>query len=238
MSGTPSREEIQEAAYDRPYHHLIRETGRGIPYISLLRMVRTALAPAAGERLLDAGCGDGRLLAELSGTEALLYGVDGSRAALRFAAGFAPRSLLSAQDLSSLAFASASFSKAALIETLEHLPPAAAERALEELARVLRPGGTLVVSVPTTRLPLEPKHYRHFTPDELRALLEKRFEIVSLTGRDRSSGLYRLLVAIVDNDLWHLRGGANRLLRWYFRRFVERAPLGRARGLVAVCLKR
>jgi SAM-dependent methyltransferase len=227
----------QEAAYGRPYHHLIHETGRGIPYISLLRIVRDALAPAPGDRILDAGCGDGRLLSELSGGGATLCGIDTSLAALRFAAGFNPGALLCVQDVTALALADASFTKAALVETLEHLQRVEAAAAVSEVARVLRPGGMLVVSVPTTRLPQPAKHYPHFTAPELRSLLEKWFTIMTLSGHDRDSRPYRLLVSLVDNGLWHLRGGVNRILRLYFKRCIETVPPDKARRLIAVCVK-
>ena len=237
MNPHAARQQHQEREYSRPYHHLIREAGNGIPYVSLMRVARAALSPAAGDRILDAGCGDGRLLSELDGSGALLYGIDTSPAALRYAAGFNPGAMLSVQDLTALGLADGSFTKVALIETLEHIPREAAGRALAEVRRVLVPGGKLVVSVPSTRLPQLAKHYAHFTPLELRALLERHFTIASLAGHDRDVPPYRALVALVDNRLWHLRGGANTLLRHLFREYLESAPPDQARRLIAICVK-
>ena len=237
MNQNEAHRQHQESEYSRPYHHLIRETGEGIPYVSLLRLARAALAPAPGDRILDAGCGDGRLLSELSGSGALLYGIDTSKPALRYAAGFNPGAMLSLQDLTALALADRTFTKVALIETLEHIPRETADRALAEVRRVLVPGGTLVVSVPSKRLPQLAKHYAHFAPEELRGLLERHFTVAALTGHDRDARAYRALVALVDNGLWHLRGGANALLRYWFRKYMECAPPDKARRLIAVCVK-
>jgi SAM-dependent methyltransferase len=79
------------------------------------------------------------------------------------------------------------------IEVLEHLtdPPAA----VDEFARICRPGGRVVVSVPWEpwfrlgnlgrgknlgRLGNDPEHVQQFTPDRLRALLAVRFEHVEV----------------------------------------------------------
>jgi len=232
-----SREEAQEKEYNSPYHHLIRETGPGIAYISLLRIVSQTVAPEPGDAILDAGCGDGRLLLELGDHGAAVFGVDISMKALRFAAGFNPHAMLSSQNIASLGLKSDSFSKITLVETLEHIPPRAVDGVLSELNRVLKPGGRLIVSAPTPLLPQPAKHYRHFRPDELRSVLEKHFVVERLVGHCRRSYLYNLLLAIGDNRVWHLRAGFNKLLRWHFRRFLESAPPLRALRLIAVCRK-
>ncbi len=232
-----SREEAQEKEYGSPYHHLIRETGPGIPYISLVRIVSRTVAPKPGDAILDAGCGDGRLLLELGGRGAAVFGVDISMKALRFAAGFNPSAMLSCQNIASLGLKSDSFSTIALVETLEHIPPREADGVLSELRRILKPGGRLVVSAPTPLLPRPVKHYRHFLPSELRTLLEKYFVVENLSGHHRRSRLFTFLVAVGDNRVWHLRAGYNRLLRWQFRRFLENAPPARALRLIAVCRK-
>ncbi len=242
-SGSPDpprtrSEDLQEDQYSRPYHHLLVETGRGIPYINLMKLLAGFVDPQPGEQILDAGCGDGRLLHEIAGSDASLFGVDHSLKALRYAAGFTPRAFLSLQNLQALAFENESFTKATLIETLEHIPPTAVANVLSELRRVLRSGGRLIVTVPTHRLPLPQKHYRHFSPDELMHILEEFFEVESLTGHDRDSSFYRLLVAISDNRFWHLRAGFNRMLRFFYRRFLERTPPEKARRLIAVCVKK
>jgi len=142
-----------------------------------------------------------------------------------------------AQSIAELGLKSECVSKVTLIETLEHVPPDAADRVLSELNRILKPGGRLVVSVPTPLLPRPEKHYRHYEPRELSAVLEKYFTIERLSGHYRRSRLYGFFMAVGDNKLLSLRAG-NKFLRWYFWKFLESAPPEKALRLIAFCRKK
>jgi SAM-dependent methyltransferase len=114
------------------------------------------LAPAPGERVLDCGCGYGftlRVLAEL--TESRLIGLDADPARVaqtrRDLASF-PQVTVVQGDARALPFSDAAFDHAVCSEVLEHVPDAAA--VVGELARVLRPGGRLVITVPSAAFPV------------------------------------------------------------------------------------
>lgn len=114
------------------------------------------LVGAIRERLpvgayLDAGCGDGRYLAALPGLGPLprrVVGVDIAESILATArrataqVGFEPE--LVRANLERLPLGDAEFDLVISIQVLEHLLDPAA--GLRELARVLKPGGTLVLS--------------------------------------------------------------------------------------------
>jgi SAM-dependent methyltransferase len=82
----------------------------------------------------------------------------------------------------SLPFADGRFDLVFSSQVLEHVPDAA--RAMTECARVLRPGGELVLSVPFYwPLHEEPHDYRRFTPHGLRRVLSQAgFEAVAVRG--------------------------------------------------------
>ena len=101
----------------------------------------------AGDRVLDVGCGDGAFAAELLAAGALVTAADVARGALRRAAEHAPGAeLVALREDAPLPFADAAFDLVWAGETLEHV--ADVTGLLAELRRVLRAGGTLLVTTP------------------------------------------------------------------------------------------
>jgi SAM-dependent methyltransferase len=102
-------------------------------------------------------------------------------------------------SLTALPFGDASFDSAVCFEVLEHIEDDAAAAA--ELARVLRPGGLLLLSVPTPPAPFDPAHVREgYAPAELDALLRGAGLHVVARGTCMY-GLSRALIAA-----WRLQG--------------------------------
>ena len=107
-------------------------------YLAKLTAVRAWLtALPLGTRVLDAGCGEGVLVEEFSPRLAI-EGLDQHYASARVRSG----------SVTALPYPDASFDRALCLDVLEHLTFEEQPRALAELARVLRPGGELLVSVP------------------------------------------------------------------------------------------
>jgi 2-polyprenyl-3-methyl-5-hydroxy-6-metoxy-1,4-benzoquinol methylase len=121
-----------------------------------VRYARLELAP--GDRLLDVGCGFGRHAYGAARLGANVVAADFAEAELKevrntfgamAAAGEVAEASLTGTvqaDGTRLPFDSAAFDRVIAAEVLEHIPDDAA--ALAELARVLRPGGTIAVTVP------------------------------------------------------------------------------------------
>ena len=117
---------------------------------------RLGLAP--GDRLLDLGCGAGRHAFEALRRGARVVAFDYDEGELKDVAGMAQAMAAEGQvpeparsscvrgDATGLPFPDASFDRIIAAEVLEHIVED--EAAIGELARVLRPGGTMAVTVP------------------------------------------------------------------------------------------
>jgi SAM-dependent methyltransferase len=193
----------------------------------------------AGDRVLDMGCGAGRHAFEMyrRGGDVVAFDQDGDElagvleifAAMK-QAGEVPDGAeadIKQGDALQLPFVDAEFDRVVAAEVLEHIPDDQA--AIAELARVLRPGGTMAVTVPRW-LPekvcwalsdayheVEGGHVRIYTGDEL---VEKLREAgLEYLGKDHVHGLHApywwIKCAVgVDNDQHRLVKAYHRLLVW------------------------
>jgi SAM-dependent methyltransferase len=109
----------------------------------VLRAVLSRLGLPGNARLLDAGCGSGRMLDELA-AYGRVTGVDASRAAVAVARGRGHDVVVA--KVERLPFASSRFDLVTCLDVVEHTPDD--RRTLSELRRVTRPGGRLLVTVP------------------------------------------------------------------------------------------
>jgi ubiquinone/menaquinone biosynthesis C-methylase UbiE len=122
-----------EDARGAGYHALIDELESGI--------VGQVLAETGGVRVLEVGCGTGLILQRLLRHAEIAMGVDLSREMLASAR---DRSLTVAHaDALRLPFADGSFDLACSFKVLAHVPRI--RGAIAEVARVVRPGGSLVL---------------------------------------------------------------------------------------------
>ena len=138
-----------------------------------------------GARVLDAGCGEGYGTDRLSAVAAETTGVDLEEPVIRRAASRYPRARFDAANLVSLPYGDASFDAVVSLQVIEHLH--SPQEFLAECARVLAPGGVLIVSTPN-RLTFSPDGVRNafhtfeFAPDELRATMAQQFGSIELAG--------------------------------------------------------
>jgi SAM-dependent methyltransferase len=132
---------------------------------------RVALGSDA--RILDAGCGSGRMLDELS-LRGRVIGVDDNANAVAATRrrGHAARRCA----VERMPFADASFDLVTCLDVIEHTPDD--RLTLHELRRVTRPGGTLVVTVPAYQAlwsahDVVNGHYRRYRMSGLRAAAQE-----------------------------------------------------------------
>ena len=198
---------------------------------------RLGLQP--GERVLDMGCGAGRHAFEMyrRGADVVAFDQDADELAgvlEVFGAmkeqGEVPAGAsadIKQGDALALPFADGEFDRVVAAEVLEHVP--ADIQAIGELVRVLRPGGTIAVTVPrwfpeivnwklsSAYHEVEGGHIRIYTDAELGDKLTRAGLV--LEGKDHVHGLHTpywwIKCAVgVDNDDHPLAKAYHRLLVW------------------------
>jgi SAM-dependent methyltransferase len=150
--------------------------------------------------LLDAGCHDGQGTMVFARKARRAVGIDVDVAALRRGQQITGDVRYIGASGADLPFADASFDCVVFSEVLEHVPASQEERCVAELRRVLRPGGTLLLTTPhrgrfwwldplmfkthVRRLqgtirgrPVSLKGHKHYRVDEVATLLAPAFEI-------------------------------------------------------------
>jgi SAM-dependent methyltransferase len=139
--------------------------------------LRDDIAP--GERVLDLGCGEGRLTAIAAEHGAEVVGADVAEAALRRAREAHPGIRFElVPPHGPFPFADAAFDAVWASDVIEHV--ADTEQWVNEVRRVLAPGGRLLVTTPSVgplRRALSPpdprgQHLRFYTRRSLRSLLQ------------------------------------------------------------------
>ena len=111
----------------------------------LTGIIEAALPPAG--RILEAGCGLGQYVILMRERGRAATGADWSLEALERCRAVAPGTPLAVMDLGRLAVHSGAFDAYVSLGVVEH-DPAGPARILAEAARVLAPGGRLILSVP------------------------------------------------------------------------------------------
>ncbi|HVF32094.1 MAG TPA: class I SAM-dependent methyltransferase [Acidimicrobiales bacterium] len=158
----------------------------------VVHRILASLLPTESQVALDAACGTGRYAAHLVAQGLAVIGVDGTPEMLAAARVRVPGADFRSGDLAALPVDDACVDLVVCGLALSHVPPSALGTVFAEMARVLRPGGHLVVSDTHAELVVrgsvvkalgpagEPglvATYRHSTGDHLRAALRAGLEV-------------------------------------------------------------
>ena len=154
-----------------------------------------------GRRVLDFGCGTGYGTHALASAATAIEGIDISTDAIAHARGHFEAENLTFRvvepvDVKPLPFDDGSFDTVVSFQVIEHI--SGVDSYLDEIRRVLAPGGVLVCATPdrTTRLfqrqrPWNLHHVHEYAPNELEALLAGTFPVVEMFGMTAPEDLLR-----------------------------------------------
>ncbi len=165
-----NKEKTQESQYNFPYHYIpyiennrvvrYRHLSWGFKYFCYLLHIRGIIKSLKPKTILDVGCGDGKLISLL--TFPFIerkIGVDLSEKAISFANLLNEDSNFYAMDANDL---NETFDVVIAMEVLEHIPQNNINYFLKTLDKRTKNNGYVILSVPTTVVPLNKKHYRHY----------------------------------------------------------------------------
>lgn len=170
-----------------------------------LRAYDEAVAHAPGCDVLDVGCNTGYGTVRFAPVAARVVGVDVSPGAIEAARQRAsdgrPEFVLTSGF--ELPFPGDSFDLVTSFQVLEHVPDPLAY--LREIARVARPGGTVILATPNAAIRLDPGmtpwnrfHVHEYLATELRDLLGQVFPEVTILGMFGTPTLYETEIRRVD----------------------------------------
>jgi 2-polyprenyl-3-methyl-5-hydroxy-6-metoxy-1,4-benzoquinol methylase len=165
-------------------------------YGARFKTVLHALDARPGDRVLDVGCGSGAYTRELVALGADVTATEIAPTPLVLArrnlGELAERVDFRLEDAQALDLPDGAFDKVLLTEVIEHVPEPG--RAIAEAARVLRPGGVLVVSTPSRFSPMNlayglkrrvrrygfNEHLHELTPGSFRRLVATHLDVERL----------------------------------------------------------
>ena len=196
---------------------------------TVLKLVTKSILGREGQaKVLDFGCGDGRLIVELLARSIFslqwVVGVDISERALAFAkaATWGNPKVYFFSDVATAIQKVGKFDVVVAMEVLEHIPLEDLAGIVTQLRGALREDGWLIVSVPTTNIPLNRKHYQHFTLSTLTQIVGDAF-LLQETHYVHRVGFFGELIRravvnrffVCNNEMWL------KFCTWLYNRFVR-----------------
>jgi SAM-dependent methyltransferase len=191
------------------------------------------------KKILDFGCGDGRLIHELCREKiAEVVGIDISQHARSFCQAISGHDCRVRIYETFKDIIDERFNAVIAMEVLEHISPHDLKFVLTDIHTVLDEAAVFVISVPTRNIPVNRKHYRHFTISEIDQEIDGLFVIDQTYFIHRIGTIANLLRRMIVNkfvimnwDPWL------NLTTFLYKRYVMKADAVNGAHLIAVLRK-
>lgn len=192
--------------YKLPYHWIRDPLHKdSLFYFGYVNILLNEL-PTSPAKILDVGCGDGRISAEMVSRGYEVTGLDYLSISILYAKTMVPEGTFMQADLrkdliKDYSLRKEYFDAVVMVEVYEHIPPEDCSIVLENVHKVLKPGGIFIISVPSKLMTFSSLHYRHFELDEF--------------GQELKSGGFKIQKMIYQHSI-------GRLTKWLFNKYIER----------------
>ncbi len=241
-SGAPGQTSWGRALFEIPparrgYNIVCKESSAkqlfsklALPYTTRCALIKKLPVPVDGGTILDVGCGNGEMLTRYARLGWKTFGVEISPASAKFAAEAGHEMVVG--EIFDGHYADEQFDAVTLWDSLEHIHNPM--EVIQEVKRVLKPGGRIYISVPNVGskyakkfrdkwyMFTAPVHYYHYTGETLTKLLKNAgFSDVEISYPLAAVGMSHTLhivwrdrptlTKLMNNRL------ASRMLSWYDR---------------------
>ncbi|MFH1819662.1 MAG: class I SAM-dependent methyltransferase [Pseudomonadota bacterium] len=244
----PPAEMQQAEQYRFPYHYIpdydqngagMRYTAMtwGLEYLCYQEHIQRLVEKLSPDSVLDVGCGDGRFIGRLD-KRIRRFGVDRDERAIKFAMAFNGDVEFKCGVLADV---DGIFDISVAIEVLEHVSDEAVPPFIQGLFSKVRSGGHVIISVPSTVLRQNSKHYRHYTEALIHTQLNDssvKYEICSLERVYREPLWLKAYLRATLNRYWMFEMNIVRKLVWdYMWKTCRIADARTGHHIVAVLRK-
>jgi len=233
--------------YALPKHWIMERYHRyGIIYFGYVEIIKEIFVKLKRGYVLDAGCGDGRITYEIQKLGHRVLGIDILEQSIQYVKIFVPDAEFKVTDLVNLDEDETLFEKfyyVNCIEVIEHVHPDYQLQVMKNLNNVLKANGKIIISFPTVRIPMSKLHYKHFSLEDAKNLLEDGgFEIEQVISNYKVNFLSHILLIdklwmLIWNRYWHLIG-IGRLINNLYMRFTNYADEKDAGRYIIVGIKK
>ncbi len=209
--------EIQNTLYTKPYHHFVSFNENdlrifdslpwGVEYFGYISFIINKYFKQANyDHIAEVGCGDAKILCEIAKIckNAKLYGYDLSIEAVKFAQAYCMQYENVKIYADNFRNAKQKFDAILCVETLEHIHDDDLTDFLTSIKENMKIESNLIISVPTTNIPLNKKHYRHYDLKLLKEQTNHYFEIIDVNYVHNPNTLYKVINAIMYNRFYIL----------------------------------
>jgi 2-polyprenyl-3-methyl-5-hydroxy-6-metoxy-1,4-benzoquinol methylase len=223
------KKKLQEEEYQFPYHyipkldefssHLVWKWG--YQYVATINFLLEKLIKTNFLDGLDIGCGDGRLVRELtlSFPDKKIKGIDISQSAINLARTLNPHIEFEVQDIIMECKVKEKYDVIFLIEVVEHIEPNVLKEFISNSIDHLRVGGHIFLTTPSTNKKISKKHFQHFTMNGLVDLLGPKIDILENHYLHNIDKRFSWLLTILYNKYYILN--YKPLLNWIFSYYCK-----------------
>lgn len=221
----------QDIEYNFPYHYIPQVKNGftqtynwtwGKNYIAAIEFILENIEKDKNKikSIADVGCGDGRLVKELSDnySDIRIMGIDYSNRAIDLAKAMNPESnFISINIINNIL--EDKFDAITLVEVFEHIPLDLCNDFVDGLSNQLNDNGVIYLTVPHKNKPLSYKHFQHFTYDSLSEYFTGKFKIEEVVFFDKLSKWNKLINLLLVNKIFILN---NNFLNNYIYNFYKK----------------